>query len=285
VTRRCSERRFFLRPSALTNQIFLYVLAVAAQKHQIFIHAACVMSNHYHLIVTDPDARLPAFVQYLDGLVARATNALLGRRGGLWDSTVSFSAVSNETTVDIVRKTAYALANPVAAGLVRDGREWPGVRTAVEQLGTATLVVQRPKVFFGEDGDMPESAEFALSVAPGFSSSLQFREAVAAELHSVEERTRRDMGARERKFLGVARVLAQDPFSSPADREPWRCVSPRVAAIDKWKRLEALSRIARFVHEYRAALSALKAGIRDVVFPAGTYLMRIAHGVRCAASG
>jgi hypothetical protein len=32
VTRRCSERRFFLRPSAVTNAIFLYALAVVAQR-------------------------------------------------------------------------------------------------------------------------------------------------------------------------------------------------------------------------------------------------------------
>jgi putative transposase len=31
VTRRCSERRFFLRPSTVTNAIFLYALAVAAR--------------------------------------------------------------------------------------------------------------------------------------------------------------------------------------------------------------------------------------------------------------
>src|SRR5574340_1339961 len=72
VTRRCSERRFFLKPSKLTNAIFLYVLAVAAERYRIAVHAFCVLSNHYHLLVTDPDARLPAFVQYLDALVARS---------------------------------------------------------------------------------------------------------------------------------------------------------------------------------------------------------------------
>jgi REP element-mobilizing transposase RayT len=41
------------------------------------VHAWCVLSNHYHLVVTDPDARLPAFMQYLDSLVARAMNASL----------------------------------------------------------------------------------------------------------------------------------------------------------------------------------------------------------------
>jgi hypothetical protein len=55
-----------------------------------------------------------------------------------------------------------------------------------------------------------------------------------------------------------------------------------VAARDKWKRIEALCRLAEFADAYRKALTALRAGARDVVFPPGTYLMRVAHGVRCA---
>jgi len=35
ITRRCSERRFFLRPTAVTNEIFLYVLAVAAKRYNV----------------------------------------------------------------------------------------------------------------------------------------------------------------------------------------------------------------------------------------------------------
>lgn len=46
VTRRCSERRFFLRPSALTTAIFRYLLAVAASRYNVLVHAYCVMSNH-----------------------------------------------------------------------------------------------------------------------------------------------------------------------------------------------------------------------------------------------
>jgi hypothetical protein len=35
VTRRCSERRFFLKPCRLTNEIFLYVLAVASRGRSV----------------------------------------------------------------------------------------------------------------------------------------------------------------------------------------------------------------------------------------------------------
>jgi hypothetical protein len=58
-----------------------------------------------------------------------------------------------------------------------------------------------------------------------------------------------------------------------------------VAGRDKWKRVEALSRLVDFLRSYREAWVALRAGARDVLFPAGTYWLRVAYGVRCAAPG
>src|SRR6266545_4007950 len=84
ITRRCAHRQFLLKPSPVTTGIFLYVLAVAARRYGIQVHAFSVLSNHFHLVITDPDARLPAFEQYLDSLVARAVNASLGRFESFW---------------------------------------------------------------------------------------------------------------------------------------------------------------------------------------------------------
>jgi len=44
-----------------------------------------------------------------------------------------------------------------------------------------------------------------------------------------------------------------------------------------------LSRLTEFLRAYRDAWSAMRAGVRDVLFPAGTYALRVFHGVRCAA--
>jgi putative transposase len=48
VTRRCAQRQFFLRPSKTTNEVFLYLLAVAARRFGVVVHAYCVLSNHFH---------------------------------------------------------------------------------------------------------------------------------------------------------------------------------------------------------------------------------------------
>jgi putative transposase len=63
-----------------------------------------------------------------------------------------------------------------------------------------------------------------------------------------------------------------------------RGLNPRVAARDKWKRIEALTRLAGFLAEYRKAWRASRERRTGVLFPAGTYLMRVVHGFPCAAA-
>ncbi len=283
VTRRCAQRQFLLRPSRETNEIFAYVLGVAARRFGIHVHAYCVLSNHFHLVVTDPGARLPAFAQYLESLVARAVNASLGRWEAFWAPS-SYSAVVLATPDDALAKSAYVLANPVAAGLVRRGREWPGLWSAPERLGSPALVARRPKAFFRSSGPMPESVELELRPPPGLALG-EFRRRLFEEVASLEDAAARALAAIGRGFMGVSKVLAQRPSAHPVAGETRRTMNPRAAATDKWKRIETLSRLVEFLARYRAAWGQRRAGEQGFLFPAGTYLLRVMHGVPCAAPG
>jgi REP element-mobilizing transposase RayT len=282
VTRRCFQRQFLLRPSAATNGVFSYVLAVAAHRFGVRVHAFCVLSNHFHLVVTDPGARLPAFEQYLDSLVARALNASLGRWESFWAPS-SYSAVALIAPEDVIDKVAYVLANPVAAELVRHGSDWPGLWSAPEQLGAQVISISRPGKFFRRNGCMPDVARLELTLPPGFGSVEDFRRQVVSALATREEAATTARVAQGRSVLGVAKILRQDPTASPSTCEPHRKLRPKVAGRDKWKRIEALSRLHSFLCAYREAWTAMRAGIQEVLFPAGTYWLRIAYGVRCAA--
>ncbi len=282
ITRRCSERRFFLRPSEAVNEIVLFVLALAARRYGVLVHAFCVLSNHAHLVVTDTTGTLPGFMQYLDSLVARAVNASLGRFEGFWSSDASYSAVEPLGAEDVLAKTAYVLANPVAAGLVRRAAEWPGLWTSPEQIGAAKLTARKPQRFFDPKGYLPDEVELQLTVPPGFASAAEFRALLSSAVQELEEKHRNALAAQGRRFLGVARVLAQSPFARPAAGEPRFELKPRIAARDKWRRIEGILRLRSFVDAYRKAFEAWRSSARDVVFPAGTYLLRVLHGVQCA---
>jgi len=280
VTRRCSERRYFLRPDRLTTAICRFVLALAAWRFGIRLHAFCFLSNHFHLVLTDPKARLPAFMQYLDSLIGRAVNASRGRWDHFWED-APYSAVVLTSPRDVVEKAAYVLANPVAAGLVRHAREWPGLWSGPHLLAADPEDVARPEGFFRRCGLVPKRIQIGLAAPQGFGSSAEFREALQSALAELEAHH-----ARERRgFLGVARVLAQKWWARPQHAEPRRRLSPRVAGRVESLRVEALAGLHEFLAAYRVAWKAWRKGRRAVVFPAGTYALRVLHGAACAATG
>jgi REP element-mobilizing transposase RayT len=282
VTRRCSERRFFLRPSAAVNDIIRYVLAVAAGRYGVAIHAFCVLSNHLHLVVTDIKGNLPAFEQYVGSLVARAINSLHGHWEHFW-APGSYSAVKLLEPGDVLSKMAYVLANPVAAGLVRHGAEWPGLWSAPQEIGAGPVIVKRPRHFFRAEGNMPGAATLELVCPPGFESPEAFRRELVAALTDLEDEAARKIASEGRAFLGRSKVLAQRPGARPAEGAPRRELNPRIAGRDRWKRVEAIARLKHFLAAYRTAWLRFTAGARDTIFPPGTYWMRVTYGVRCAA--
>ena len=284
VSRRCTQREFLLKPSSLTNLILKFVLAVAAARHGILVHAICVMSNHLHIVLTDPDARLPDFSRFFDGVVAKALNALHGRWENCWAPS-SYSAVCLVSPEDLIEKVAYTLANPATADLVEHGRQWPGVWSDPRSIGGPGEVVVRPGHYFSKDGTMPEVAELVFSAPPGFQSAEEFRSRVIARVNELEQAAAEKREENCTAVLGARRVLKQKHTDRPAPGEARRVLDPRIAAKDKWKRIEALQTLATFLKSHREALVRFCSGERDVVFPHGTYLMRVRFGVAACATG
>jgi putative transposase len=124
-----------------------------------------------------------------------------------------------------------------------------------------------------------------LSPPPGFgdTSVVVLRELVAARVREHETQARAAADAQGRRFLGSRHVGKQSVFDRPATHEPRFGLNPRVAGHDKWKRIELLQELRAFRAAYREAWLQFCAGLRAVVFPAGTWLLRQRFGVTCAA--
>jgi hypothetical protein len=58
-------------------------------------------------------------------------------------------------------------------------------------------------------------------------------------------------------------------------------LSPRVAAADKWHRIEVTQRLRDFFDAYLEARERYLKGDSSVLFPWGTYWMRVRLGVQC----
>ena len=274
VTRRCAQRQFLLRPSALVNQVFLYCMACAVECSGVQVVAFVALSNHWHAIVTDVEGRLPEFMACLNRLVGKCINTSLGRYESLWSSD-PYSAVKLETEEDAWDKLLYVLSNPTAAGLVPSLSQWPGAHSDPRGYGGAPIVVRRPEVFFRADGLMPETAELELTVPAVFGhlSAKQFGTRLAKSLAARQADLVAGFEAEGQRLLGRKAVLSQSPFDAPVSKPDRMGLNPRVACRDKWRRIEALGRLKKFLDAYRESWLAFKRGVKDVVFPAGTYWM------------
>jgi hypothetical protein len=261
-------------------ETFLYCLAVAAERTGVLLHAVTVMSNHYHLVATDPLGRMPEFYAWLHEFVAKALNAHYARWENFWAGEPT-SCVRLTTDEDVLAKTVYTLANPVAAGLVSHGDEWPGVRL----YGSFTRRLRRPTGFFRTNGPTPEEVTLKLTPPPiGASSPTEVLEIIDNTVKLRERELRETFRQEGRRFLGSRCVLAQRWSDTPASREPRRELSPRIACRNKWRRIEVLQRCKQFLEQYRDAWKKWAVSARDVLFPAGTYQMLRRFGVPVAPS-
>lgn len=281
LTRRCSQRQFLLKPSAIVNQVFLYCLAVAADRFDMLIHAVCVLANHYHLVATDQEGRLPEFMHWLDMFVAKCLNAHYGRWESFW-APGSYSAVEAVEEGDILREVVYALNNPVKAGLVACGDDWPGVRSRPGDMYGTSLTVKRPEGFFSKNGTLPETATLKFALPPSASDADAFISDVTSVLSATEQSVRDSMASEGKRFLGVAAIKKLRHTNTPKSRERRRQLNPRIACRNRLLRIEALQRLRSFRSAYREAWLQFKEGVRDVLFPAGTYWVVRYAGANCA---
>jgi putative transposase len=283
ITRRCTQRQFLMRPDRDTNNAFIYCLAVAAEKFGIHVLFTTAMSNHHHTGIHDPDGAYPAFLEHFHKLFAKCQNALRGRWENLWSSEQT-SVVRLVDFNDVVDKMVYALTNPVKDGLVERADQWPGVTSLDSLFHPKPLVATRPKHFFREEGPMPETASLSFVYPPELDNRTpeEFALLVINKIRAVEEVAAAERRRNGSKVLGRKAILAQKWSDSPISHEPRRQLNPRVAARSKWSRIEAFFSNRAFRDAYADAREAFAAGVRDVLFPAGTYWLRRFTHALCA---
>lgn len=283
ITRRCTQRLFLMRPDKETNNAFIYCLAEAAARHDIDVIFTIAMSNHHHTGIYDRHGNYPAFIERFHRLFAMCQNALRRRKENFWSSEQT-SVVRLVDPNDILAKMTYALTNPVKDDLVERSRDWPGVTAAGAIVTNRPMVASRPKHFFRRRGDMPEQVTLSFKRPVGFDSMSadEFAQLVRENLARIEEAAiyRREMAAT--RVLGRRRVLGQDWSAQPITPQAERDRLSPTFFRSTWSKVEAMLRNRSFRDAYAVARQAFVAGIRDTIFPAGTYWLRRFAQVLCA---
>jgi len=201
-------------------------------------------------------------------MMAKCGNALRGRWENFW-SAEQTSVVRLVDRDDILAKMIYALANPVKDQLVERAHHWPGASALRAVLADEPVTATLPRCFFLEEGPMPKVVSLRFARPPGFEELTheEFAELVADRIATVERDAAEERRTTGRRILGRSAILRQSWRDRPQSHEPRRNLSPRVAARNKWSRIEALLRNKAFFEAYRVARGQLRQGYAQRAVP------------------
>jgi len=287
---RCVLHRWYrLKPDVSLNSAIAMAMVEACKRTGVQLIVWVFMSNHYHLLVRDPQGRLPEWLRDVNALVARFLNARHETEPGvpLWDR-----QQHNHTRIQgldrIVERAVYMLANPVAAGLVRTPWEWPGLITPRAHLGRGTgPTYRRPSAFFREDGPVAASGELVSHAPEGVDADV-LRARIFRDLDVAVAAAHQRIQSEGRAFVGVEGLRRLNPFGRPRKRRPRRAGRaadrrPTLLGSSVEETASMRARSQTFRERYAEALARLRQRAADVLFPPGTFMLWRFFGAARAA--
>jgi putative transposase len=197
------------------RSLFLKSLSDAVERHHVLLHAYCLMSNHYHLLLETPDGNLSRAMRHINGTYTQSHNRILQRRGPLLQGRFMANLVEKDRY--LLELSRYIVLNPVRAHMVGEPGAWPwssyrataginpappwlttdwllgimGGRTRKEARGRYRSFVQKGM----EEGAYPEGMSWTRLVIGGEAFVQQVRE-------RIEGRTGLEEVTKAQRFTG-----------------------------------------------------------------------------------
>ena len=145
ITSRGNERKaIYIEDSDF--ELFLSLLDSVCAPYNWVVHAYCLMTNHYHLLLETPDANLSKGMRQLNGTYTQAFNRKHQRVGHLFQG--RYKGILVDKDAYLLELSRYIVLNPVRARMVSTPDYWPwsswysvmGNTLSPEWLATDTLL-------------------------------------------------------------------------------------------------------------------------------------------------
>ncbi len=259
------------------------------------VHAFAFLSNHFHLLLTVPDAqRLGAFMGYLNSNLAREAGRLIRWREKFWGRWYQAILVSDDEASQVAR-LHYLLAHGSKEGLVRSPKEWPGAHAAPFLLSGSAVrgrwinhsleYTASRKGIALQPRDLVEEESLQLVPIPCWAGldDEQYRSRIAEMIQGIEQEATRKAAETGRLIAGRSFVLRQDPHFEPNRIK--KGPAPLIHAHSREVRRQLRDAYATFLAAFRLSSERFRAGQLDVGFPQGCFPPALPfRGVRPATS-
>ena len=288
VTHRTTRRHHLFSPDeeGQVEQLYWYTTAVFAKEFGVELHMMQLLSTHPHEVLTDPHGKLPFFNERRNSMLANALKVLRPWPGEVFCKAQS-CWVELPTAEAMIKEMAYTVANCVAAGLVRTPAKWPGAKVLVDEVGRRVVRVERPDFYFDPNNPRwPDEVEIPIKMPKllleAFETEALARQAIQAEANKLVHQAHRDNATTGAGYAGAKRVLKASYTQRSNSREEFGSRTPTFATAGNGE--VAATMVAKrrsFRSDYRTAWLKWKAGDHGVIFPAGTWKMRVYHAATC----
>ena len=112
----------FIYQTEKHRHFFLSLLAEVNLRYQAEIHAYCLMSNHYHLLLRTPLPNLNRIMRHIDGIYTQHYNKSLNRDGPLFRGRYKSCLIEAENY--LLQTSRYIHLNPVVAKIVANPEDY-----------------------------------------------------------------------------------------------------------------------------------------------------------------
>ena len=122
VTSRGNEQKVIYKTQR-DREKFLFYLESATERYGAVIHAYCLMSSHYHILMETTEGNLSQIMRHINGAYTNYFNTKRKRAGHLFQG--RYKAILVEKDAYALELSRYIHLNPVRAGMVKRPEEYP----------------------------------------------------------------------------------------------------------------------------------------------------------------
>ena len=131
-------------------ELFLAGIAEASGRYATEVHAYCLMSNHFHLLLRSREGRVSEFMRFVVGRFTRMHNLRLRTDGAVFRCRFVSKLIDSEA--HLLECVRYIHLNPIEAGLAKTPEAWAWSSAAAYATRTdqpAWLVTNELLAMFG----------------------------------------------------------------------------------------------------------------------------------------